>query len=754
MGKGIGLVVRSVALIFVCLFVTSQVSEAQIVTERTPVGTNQSGLRSVATLPTLRLPYFDTDSARYEMERTDKSTRSYHFAHKLYTDIDIIRDGQRIDGDGKTAWMYRVRSKGALSLNFFFDKFHLPEGGALYIYTPDMTRMIGGFGAINNNVNNALPTGLIAADDVIIECQVPSGSGLPRLHLAEVNHGVRATHIQGEPRFTETLRNQVLCTPEISCMPEMETVGRSVVVLAVNGTSMGTGMLINNTNNDGTPYLISAAHVLSGNCVWTEYSRLATTVVAYFNYNSSACSGEVRGNVEQSVAGATLVGIDTTSDAVLVQLNVSPPRDYVPYYSGWNAGTDYTVVPYYNIHHPHVLTKRVNVSYRTATLGTFGGGGSCNIAQQRHLVLPGWDIGTTAAGSSGSPLFDSNKRFIGALTGGDTYCTNQNANDYFYSLQVLSTLDNDGARKIMAALRPNSPAVTSCAEYEPYKASVRVVRASHISGINNKSSLASLTSSHTRNEVLGIGSGTTALGEQFKLSAGTEIVGFYTVMKFSEEQSPSTPLSYEIYDKNASTPLASGRITFDRLQTYNTSSNDFTDKERSTAYYLEVYTPLPSPIKVSSTGEYIISLNTDSFDPLITPVLQQKSIDRNTLFRRKNNVWVASKDDNTLPFAAAMWIDPLLTAKEIDSNGGESDRLFELVRYSTSTLTVLINGYEEGGHAELYIHDLLGRSLHKEVLVDKGTTLETARFEGYGILIFTVKYNGKEEHLKVYLPSI
>ena len=258
-----------VAVLLGLLFALSLHSlDAQIVSSRQPLGWDSGGgLRTVSELPTLRTPGFDTDSARMAMEAEDlKSSRTFVFAHKLYANVDIIREGRRVDMADRTAWFYRVRSKGAESLNFLFEDFHLPEGGLLFVYTPDMKRMLGGWGAVNNNAANILPTGIINSDEVIIECQTPKGASLPRLRLTEVNHGVRYVHIAGEPRFEAEALKTTSCAPNVACMPELTRLSQSVVVLVVNGTLLGSAALINNTRSDGTPYLISAYHVFTRNC--------------------------------------------------------------------------------------------------------------------------------------------------------------------------------------------------------------------------------------------------------------------------------------------------------------------------------------------------------------------------------------------------------------------------------------------------------------------------------------------------------
>ncbi|MEZ4987903.1 MAG: hypothetical protein R2795_23215 [Saprospiraceae bacterium] len=59
------------------------------------------------------------------------------FAHSFDVDVSTATHGVwRTKGD-RAIWTLRVPSPGAKSLNFGFDRFYLPDGGKLMIYSPD-----------------------------------------------------------------------------------------------------------------------------------------------------------------------------------------------------------------------------------------------------------------------------------------------------------------------------------------------------------------------------------------------------------------------------------------------------------------------------------------------------------------------------------------------------------------------------------------------------------------------------------------
>ena len=60
----------------------------------------------------------------------------------------------------------------------------------------------------------------------------------------------------------------------------------------------------------------------------------------------------------------------------------------------------------------------------------------CGSLDNSHIVVTGWDDGTTERGSSGCSLFDSNQRVIGILSGGSASCPDNTGFDLFGKLEL------------------------------------------------------------------------------------------------------------------------------------------------------------------------------------------------------------------------------------------------------------------------------------------------------------------------------
>ncbi|MDZ7741436.1 MAG: T9SS type A sorting domain-containing protein [Bacteroidota bacterium] len=184
-----------------------------------------------------------------------------------------------------------------------------------------------------------------------------------------------------------------------------------------------SGTLINNTEWDRTPYVLTASH-----CGYGASASNLNQWIFYFNYEASSCNGTY-GPSNQTVTGASVKAYDHLagndpedilgSDFYLVELNSSVPTSYDPYFNGWdrrNTPADSAV----SIHHPDGDIKKISTTYNpvyssawVSTPGTHWRLFWSYTPNGRSIMQPG---------SSGSPLFNQDHRVVGDLTGG--YATN------------------------------------------------------------------------------------------------------------------------------------------------------------------------------------------------------------------------------------------------------------------------------------------------------------------------------------------
>jgi V8-like Glu-specific endopeptidase len=186
---------------------------------------------------------------------------------------------------------------------------------------------------------------------------------------------------------------------------------RSVALILSGGSASCTGVLVNNTANDGTPYFLTANHCYS--------SGATPSWVFVFNHETTGCTGST-GPTNQTISGCTLRARRAGSDFCLVQLSSAPPQNYNVQYAGWDATDAVTVTSATGIHHPSGDLKKISFENNAVPQGTWSGAETWDVQQ--------WDDGITEGGSSGSPLFDQNHRIIGQLFGGASACSGSTEN--------------------------------------------------------------------------------------------------------------------------------------------------------------------------------------------------------------------------------------------------------------------------------------------------------------------------------------
>lgn len=220
---------------------------------------------------------------------------------------------------------------------------------------------------------------------------------------------------------TRSFGQSGFCNVNVNC-PEginWQQEKRSVVMLLNGaGTRFCTGALVNNTVQDGRPYILTAKHC---NASWNT--------AALFNYESPDCSN-IDGPTIQTIQGASVIAEYGQSDFSLIELNHPVPDSYFSYFSGWDRSgivTDSSV----GIHHPRGDIKKISADYNVLADSCY----ACANPAQDYWLVRQWDYGTTEPTSSGSPLFNKNGLIIGQLRGGQASCANS-INDYYGKFSV------------------------------------------------------------------------------------------------------------------------------------------------------------------------------------------------------------------------------------------------------------------------------------------------------------------------------
>ncbi len=381
------------------------------------------------------------------------------FAATVALPVDL--DGGVWDAVDADTWRWRSRvySAGARSLLMSFGEFDLPAGAALWIYDAEGRTVQGPYTRADRTPEGGLWTPIVPGDTAVIEVRVPRDRREQlRLKLARLGHGYKNARDLGESGA---------CNVDVACAlgDGWRNEIRSVVKLQVPaGAFVGlcTGTLVNNLRQDDTPYVLTADH-----CGIGDIGSAASGVVSYWNFQNTACAGADNASDSNTQTGATLIADDRDTDLTLIRLNSKPSAAYNVYYAGFDAsgagGSSGA-----GIHHPGGDAKKISSYSSALTQSTVRiEAGGPDIPAWRVLQ---WDLGTTEPGSSGSGLWNQNRRVVGTLSGGGAACVgnvDNNASDYYARLDTQWTAKAAAASQLKAWLDPDNSGTRSVAGKNP-----------------------------------------------------------------------------------------------------------------------------------------------------------------------------------------------------------------------------------------------------------------------------------------------
>jgi len=380
-----------------------------------------------------------------EDKKESKLDVPMRFGTALDVNLDISSSGEWFEIDSGRVWKLEVSSDGAYSINMIFDKFNIPEGGELFIYSTDNSMAFGPITYLQNNDRNRFSTDLIKGSSVIIELFEPYAvKNNTLLRIDKVIHGYinmfNGYVISDPDHDSENCNNDVDC-PEFS--PWQEQSDAVALVILADGTRLCSGCLMNNTNNDFIPYFLTAFHCIDigdphiPKWTWNGYTWIHTdpdeadgVLLTYeideaedwlFRYQykspSPVCDGSETMSDDAdffSFNGSTFRAGWGNTDFALVEMNTTPHRGNRLFFAGYSRSTSGAITSV-GIHHPRGDVMKISKENGSAVATDWDGNGVNN-----HWLV-NFDDGVVQHGSSGSPLFDQNRRVVGQLHGNDEY---------------------------------------------------------------------------------------------------------------------------------------------------------------------------------------------------------------------------------------------------------------------------------------------------------------------------------------------
>ena len=321
-------------------------------------------------------------------------------------------------GNGAVVWRLRLTCENAKSFNLG-TRFQVGDSVTVSLLDADGRQHDRSYTSADNKPHGEFWSPIIHGNAIEIEATMrPTdwADFMQDFAVISVNIGFRNVGSAIGLDRSGTCHNDIVCPEANGWEGAIESVGW----YTLNGSGVCSGFMINNTNQDQTPLFMTANHcgVSTGN---------DSSMRVYWNYEHSVCRDDSgssnngppgNGSLSQSQTGATRLAASNSSDYCLVLLDDSPNSAWGVTFAGWDS-RDTASPNGAGVHHPNLDEKRI--SFYNSSTQNIGSG----------LVQVFWSDGVTEGGSSGSPLFDNNKRVIGQLCCGSSFCSQQNQPDQY-----------------------------------------------------------------------------------------------------------------------------------------------------------------------------------------------------------------------------------------------------------------------------------------------------------------------------------
>jgi len=373
-------------------------------------------------------------------------TLPFRFGKGAEVNYNLQNSGEWFEkGNGKV-WKLKIRSKNAFSINLIIKKLSLPEKAELIIYNEERTMAFGPVTSENVPPSGRLMTDLLEGESITLELFVPESSkGKSILQISRVVHAYKDLFIPNAFGDSNPCNIDINCSQGNNWQSQSDGVA---LILLGNGEEFCSGVLLNNGCQDFVPNILSAFHCVDvGNdinnidpCNDTEFGNGTLTQqeidnaedwMFRFQYKSPACNGGGPGpGSYYTFQEATFRAGWFDTDFALLEMLQRPTGDINTdiKHVGWDR-RDIALTSGATIHHPVGDVMKISIINNPAQSNNQPIEWALCRTPRRVNFSPTdthWNVninqGTTERGSSGSPIFNQNKRVVGQLHGGFDGC--------------------------------------------------------------------------------------------------------------------------------------------------------------------------------------------------------------------------------------------------------------------------------------------------------------------------------------------
>ena len=414
-------------------------------------------------VPVVNVLPVDLEEAREQDRRNKIGLNRYG----LRTDVNYSKKHGSLNLLGNLAiWELKFKFSTPSQARFLIENLNLPDEARLYVYSEDSRMVIGP--VTRQRINrNKFHSDIIKGRQVHVKVILLANQyDNFNLQINGIVHGPMSLETRDFGDALFFCHNDVICSVGNDWRTEIKSVCR-----IITNIGNGTGVLVNNSCEDFTPYVLSAFHnadvdIQNGSLSSIEIED-AEDWSYRFKYDSPTCSPATEPTTWLTFQGSTFRSGYSGSDFILMELDDPILGNEGLAVSGWDR-SDGTHDDLVSIHHPAGDVKKITFDGGTAIIETSppslsGGHGSEELFTVTFTEGYNGDSGEVQDGSSGGPWFNQDNQIVGQLLGGTgTDCDNPSNPDdkWIGRFHISWDGDNSDATRLSNWMGPNTTPMT------------------------------------------------------------------------------------------------------------------------------------------------------------------------------------------------------------------------------------------------------------------------------------------------------
>ncbi|MEL6669061.1 MAG: hypothetical protein AAFP08_08830 [Bacteroidota bacterium] len=324
------------------------------------------------------------------------------------------------DGQSQSVWSISFRIGGAPGLGLFLDQVALPSGTYLEWSASGQAGKV--FTQVDVSSESRLFLGFVGGDtgQLRFYANASSEDQLP-FKLWRIDQVFRPELYK--PALAEDFGDSNDCQVDANCpagdgWDDQKSNNARLMVVVAEGVGICSGNLMNNTAENGRPLLLTGFHCFDG------FSPLYDLWAFDFGFRFPTC-GSTDPNPPPFVTytGSDYLAGRRENDFLLLEITDPDFDADFHYFAGWDRSDGNVDGDLIIFHHPAADVQKVSTGDEGMTVF----GGSINwdngvVTPPNHHFRMNLNLGNAEPGSSGSTVFDENRRVRGHINGGVITC--------------------------------------------------------------------------------------------------------------------------------------------------------------------------------------------------------------------------------------------------------------------------------------------------------------------------------------------